>query len=162
MVPMAVIALLVARPGSSTLTAQPGTRDLRRMDVCALVPGPGLAGALGGTLSKATPFNDPEGSFARCTYIVTPNGAPAGVTKGYGLWVYPHGDFEALRQYTSAPVTSVAGIGDAAESFVDPDDGRYKLRVLLRNDVAIEATGDAAAPARKVAEFAVAALRSSR
>lgn len=159
-IPPLVVALVLLTPAAPS--GQGTVRDLKTIDVCRLIPGTVVAGALEGTLSKATPFNDPQGGFARCAYIVGPKEGAAGETTGYVVWLYPPSQFEELRQYTEAPLTTVPGLGDAAERFVDPDDGRVKLRVLLRADVALEVTAETAATAQTVAEVAVAALRPPR
>lgn len=154
-----VVALAFMPP--AVPPAQAPARDLKTIDVCRVVPGTAVATALEGTLSKATPFNDPRGSFARCTYLVAPKPG-AGAPKGYTVWVYPPSDFDELRRYTEAPLTRVPGLGDAAESFVDPGDGRFKLRVLLRQDATLEITADTAAAARTLADLAARALRPGR
>jgi len=49
-------------------------------------------------------------------------------------------------------------LGDGAYGFLDSGDGRYKLRVLRRGDVTLEATASTAARARALAEAAFKAL----
>jgi hypothetical protein len=56
----------------------------------------------------------------------------------------------------------VTGIGDGAYAFKDPGDGRFKIRVLRRGDVTIEASADTAETARKVAAVAVAQLAKGK
>ena len=53
---------------------------------------------------------------------------------------------------------AVTDLGDGAYGFLDSGDGRYKLRVLRRGDVTLEATASTAAGARALAEAAFKAL----
>lgn len=127
------------------------TRDWTTLDVCQLVPGEAVAKAVGATLKEARPFSDK--TFSRCTYLVTITATNK--PGGYVLWMQPEANFEDLKQYTEAPLTPVAGLGDGAYIFQDKGDGRFKLRVLKRGDLMFEATGESAESARKVADVAV-------
>ena len=142
---------------AGTARAQTG-RDLKTIDVCRIVPGEAVAAAVGGKLAEARPFTPKPPTFARCTYMVDVPGAAQAARKGFALWFYPPADFEELRKYTEGKVTDIPGLGDGAYGFQDPGDGRFKIRVLKRGDVAIEASADTADAARKVAGVAVARL----
>jgi hypothetical protein len=132
--------------------AQP--RDYTKLNVCQLVPGETIARAAGAKLVEARPFFDK--SFSRCTYIVVPSGSDK--QTGYVVWIQPAADFQDLKQYIEEPITPIAGLGDEAYTFRDKGDGRYKINVLKRGDLMIQATGGTAESARKVADAAVAVL----
>ena len=129
-------------------------RDYATLNVCDVVPGDAIAHALGGTFAEARPFGDK--SFSRCTYFIVPSGGSQRM--GYVVYLQPAGDFEGLKKYIEDPITPIAGLGDGAYLFHDTGDGRFKIHVLKRGDVMIEASGDSEASARKVAGAVVAVL----
>ena len=137
-------------------------RDLGAVDVCRVIPGEAVAAAVGGKLAEARPFTPKPPTFTRCTYLVDVPGPEKPVRKGYALWLYPPGDFVELRGFTEGKITDIPGLGDGAYWFQDPGDGRFKIRVLKRGDVTIEATADTADAARKVAGVAVASLAKAK
>jgi len=59
-------------------------------------------------------------------------------------------------------MTDVSGLGDGACIFQDSGDGRFKIRVLRKGDVTIEATADTADAARKVAGVTAASLAKAK
>jgi hypothetical protein len=146
---------------AGTSWAQAG-RDLKIVDVCRVIPGEAVAAAVGGKLAEVRPFTPKAPTFTRCTYLVDVPGGAQATRKGYALWFHPPADFEELRKYTEGKVTDIPGLGDGAYGFQDPGDGRFKIRVLKRGDVTIEATADTADAARKVAGVAIAALAKAK
>lgn len=146
---------------AGTAGAQAG-RDLKTIDVCRVVPGETVAAAVGGKLAEVRPFNPNDGSMARCTYLVDLPGPEKPVRKGYAIWLFPPGDFVELRGFTESKMTDVSGLGDGAYIFQDSGDGRFKIRFLRKGDVTIEATGDTADAARKVAGVAAASLAKAK
>jgi hypothetical protein len=157
---MATILLLSYLSGD-TAKAQV-RRDLKALDVCQAVPGEAVAKAVGGQFAEARPFAAKDSTLARCTYQVTLPGAGSGARKAYVVWVYPAADFESLRKFTAGRISEVPGLGDGAHAFQDSGDGRFKIRVLKRGDVTIEATADTADAARKVAETALACFSKAK
>ncbi len=77
---------------------------------------------------------------------------------GYVVYLQPAEDFEGLKKYIEDPITPIAGLGDGAYMFHDTGDGRFKIHVLKRGDVMVEANAESAASARKVADAVVAVL----
>ena len=73
------------------------------------------------------------------------------------LWAQAASDFEELRKVTSASVTDIAGLGDAAYIFRD-EDGRFKVDVVKKNDLMFQATADTDNGARRLAEAVAAHL----
>jgi len=49
---------------------------------------------------------------------------------GYVVYLQPVDDFEALKAYIEAPISLIAGLGDAASGFQDRGDGRDNIYVL--------------------------------
>ena len=152
---LAAAALTAAshQPHGDRATPQ-ARRDYAALNVCEIVPGEAIARALGGTFAEARPFGDK--SFSRCTYFVVPSGG--GQRKGYVVYIQPAEDFESLKRYIEDPITPIDGLGDGAYMFHDTGDGRFKIHVLKRGDVTIEASGDSEASARQVAGAVVAVL----
>ena len=155
-------SVVLAAPGwDGEREAGQARRDLKVLDVCRLVPGDAVAKAVGGALAEARPFFDKDGTLARCTYVVTLPGS-GDTRQAYVIWIYPPADFEELKAFTEGKMTAVPGLGDGAYSFQDPGDGRFKVRVLKRGEVTIEATAVTADGARNVAEAAVAAVSKAK
>lgn len=128
------------------------TRDYTKFNVCELMPGDAIARAVGGTLTQSRPTFDKN--WSRCTYLV--NDA-SGKPKGYVVWVQPAEDFEELKKYNDKPIIPVSGLGDAAYIFQD-EDRRFKINVLKRGDLMLQATGDTPESARMVAATVLAII----
>lgn len=141
------------QPSGHLLTPQ-AHRDYATLNVCQVVPGEAIAGALGGTFAEARPFADK--SFSRCTYFIVPSGGSQRM--GYVVYLQPAEDFEGLKKYIDDPIIPIAGLGDGAYMFHDTGDGRFKIHVLKRGDVMVEANADSEASARKIAGAVVAVL----
>ncbi len=127
-------------------------------DVCAVVPGPEVARALGGTLDDATLVR-PGGANARCRYTVTMSREGKPVRAVLILWLHGPADFDELRRYQEDTVKPVDGLGDVAFITFHPDSGRQDLFVLLRGVATAEVTGPDAETVRAVAAAAVRLLR---
>jgi hypothetical protein len=126
------------------------TRDYTKFNVCEFIPGDAIARSVGATLTRSRPTFDKN--WSRCAYYVTDaNGKPT----GYVVWIQPAEDFEDLKKIIEKPITPVRGLGDAAFVFQD-DDRRFKLNVLKRGDLMLQATADTPELARKVAETVLA------
>ena len=139
---------------AATASGQP-RHDFATLDVCEMVPAAVVARAVNGRVQTTRRFNDKE--FGRCTYVAVLPGSEE--PHGCVLWVQAASDFEELRKVTSASVTDIAGLGDAAYIFRD-EDGRFKVDVVKKNDLMFQATADTADGARKVAEAVAAHLWS--
>ena len=150
---VAMVLTLAVQASGRPAASQPA-RDWAKLDACRLVPGEGIARALGGKLTGTRPFADK--SVSRCTYFVVPAGREKPL--GYTVWLQAAADFEELKKYIDDPISPVNGLGDAAYLFHDKGDGRFKIHVLKRGDLMFEATGESAESARKVAEAVVAQL----
>lgn len=124
--------------------AQP-VRDPASVDVCERVPGADVAKLFGKELKQAKPFTS-KNEFSRCTYLV------AGT--GYSLWLYPPGDYDELLRYTEGIVENPTGLGDAAVLFKD-EDGLFKLRLVVREKLSLEAVASDAESAKKLAKLAL-------
>jgi hypothetical protein len=142
---LVVIAVLL------TAGAQP-IADPAAVDVCQKVPGAEVAKLFGKSLKEAKPFVS-KGEFSRCTYLVTNPGSPETVP-GYSLWLYPPEEYDALLEYTENIVENPAGFGDAAVLFVG-DDGLSKLRLVVRQKLALEAVATNADSAKRLAKLAL-------
>jgi hypothetical protein len=119
--------------------------DPGSVDVCARVPGAEVAKLFGKELKQAKPFLS-KGEFSRCTYLVTGS--------GYSLWLYPPGDYDELLRYTEGIVENPSGFGDAAVLFKD-EDGLFKLRLVVREKLGLEAVAGDAESAKKLAKLAL-------
>ncbi len=146
----------------SILPAAAQGRSLKGLDVCKLVPGENIAKAVAGQLAEARSVVAPDGTAPRCIYQVMSAGGQKPVRAAYVIYLYPPSDFQELRRYTEGKIVDVTGLGDGAYAFHDPGDGRFKIRVLKRDDVTIEASADSAEGARKVANAALASLKKSK
>lgn len=151
---MVCVLLAVASQAPGRSAGPPQRRDYETFNVCQAMPGETIARALGGKLAEARPFGDK--AFSRCTYFVVL--AATGQRLGYVVWMQPPEDFEELKKSIEEPRTTLTGLGDAAYMFQDKGDGRFKINVLKRGDLMIQATGETAESARKVADAVVAHL----
>lgn len=154
--PCALLLAAGAALAPAARAAGTGALDPAKTDLCAAVPGAAVAERFGGQLKTARPFTDPDGGFARCTYLVTPKAAPA-ETVGYSLWLYAAADYDELLAATEAKVETVKDLGDAAVLFHD-EDGRWKLRFVVRGRYALEATAPDAESAKSLARLALGIL----
>ena len=146
---------LLALLPAAVIAAGPAI-DPAKTDVCVQVPGDTVAAAVGGALKSARPFDDPDGAFARCTYLVA-TGKDGAETAGYVLWLYRDSDYDDLIAAVEGPTEKVEGIGDAAILFRE-EDGRAKLLFVRRGRYAAEATAADADGARKLARVALGKL----
>ncbi len=146
---------LLALLPAAVIAAGPAI-DPAKTDVCVRVPGDAVAAAVGGALKSARPFADPDGGFARCTYLVS-SGAGASETAGYVLWLYRDSDYDDLVAAVAGPKEKVEGTGDDAVLFRE-EDGRAKLLFVRRGRYAAEATAADADGARQLARVALEKL----
>jgi hypothetical protein len=119
--------------------------DFGSVDVCARVPGAEVAKLFGKELKQTRPFTS-KGEFSRCTYLLAGTGC--------SLWLYPPGDYDELLRYTEGIVENPTGFGDAAVLFKD-EDGFFKLRLVVREKLALEAVAADAESAKKLAKLAL-------
>ncbi len=132
--------------------------DLARLDVCTGLPGAEVARAAGGRLLEAKPFQAPDGSLARCSYRVAPQGASD--EKGI-VWVVellPAGQYETIRAFIEQSVRELAGIGDGAFAYKENESGRSRLYVRRRKKATLSLTGPDEAVLRRVALLALSRL----
>jgi hypothetical protein len=125
--------------------------DPASVDVCRRVPGAEVAKLFGKSLKEARPFAS-KGELSRCTYLVTNPGSSE--TVGYVLWLYPPEEYDELLEYTEGTVENPSGFGDAAVLFKD-EDGRSKLRLVVRGRFCLEATAADPESAKKLARLAL-------
>jgi hypothetical protein len=149
-----VLGLLALLPAAA-VAAGPAL-DPAKTDVCARVPGAAVAAAVGGTLKSARPFADPDGGFARCTYLVA-TGKNGAESAAFVLWLYRDSDYDAMVSAVEGPTEKVEGVGDAAILFRE-EDGRAKLLFVRRGRYSAEATAADADGARKLAKVALEKL----
>jgi hypothetical protein len=133
-------------------------RDYTKYNVCEAVPGDAIARAFNAKLSGTRPTFDKN--WSRCAYFLT--SAEGNQPRGYVVWISPVADFEEMKQYIEEKITRVAGLGDGAYIYRDKGDGRFKMYVLLRGVQTIQATGETAESARKVAETVLAVFKDRR
>jgi hypothetical protein len=151
---LVVTALFAAsNPAGRSAAAQP-RRDYAKLNVCEAVPGEIIAHAVGGKLTTVRGTTDK--SFSRCRYTVAMPGTDK--PSGYLVWISPPEDFEDLKKSIEEPRTTVTGLGDGAYIYRDKGDGRFKIYVLKRGDLTLEATADSPESARKVADAVAAHL----
>jgi hypothetical protein len=128
--------------------------DSDSTDVCERVPGAEVARLFSKELKEARPFLA-KGEFSRCTYLVTNPGSSETVA-GYSLWLYSSpDDYDELLPYTEGIVERPEGLGDEAVLFVDPGDGRAKLRLVVRKRFSVEATAGDPESVKKLAKLAL-------
>jgi hypothetical protein len=129
--------------------------DPSATNVCARVPGADVAKALGKTLRSEKPIVFRDSKLSRCVYLLASPDKPEGPTEGLVLWLYAPGEYAELKRASEAKLEPVAGLGDEAVSFVDPGDGRRKLRLVRHGRFALEATASDAQSARALATLAL-------
>jgi hypothetical protein len=149
-----MIAAVAAVGGPVMFARQP--RDYTKFNVCELIPGEAIARAVGARLTQSRPTFDEN--WSRCTYLVTD---ASGKPNGYVVWIQPAEDFEELKKYNDKPLSPVSGLGDAAYMFQD-DDRRFKLNVLKRGDLMLQATADTPESARKIADTVLAIVTKKK
>lgn len=125
------------------------------VNVCERMPGTEVAKAFGKTLRSQRSVAPKGEAASRCVYILAEAGKPDAPTVGLVLWHYPPADYDELKRVTDAKTEAVPGLGDAAMRFLDPGDGRHKLRVLRRGKFTLEATAPDADSALKMARLAL-------
>ena len=139
-------ALLIAAMGQ--ILQDPAT-----VDVCKQVPGVDVAKLFGKVLEEARPVTS-EGEFSRCVYILGNRGT-GDAASAFTLWLYTPANYRDLLEYTEGIVDSPKGLGDEAVLFVDPGDGRSKLRVLVKDRFSFEVTAADADSAKELAKLAL-------
>ncbi len=96
-----------------------------------------------------------DSKLSRCVYILASSDKPEAPTDGLVLWLYAPGEYDELKRATEGKLEPVTGLADEAVSFVDPGDGRHKLRLLRRGRFALEATAADAESAKALAKLAL-------
>jgi hypothetical protein len=142
----------------ATAAGGAGPLDLATLDVCALVPGTDVAGAVGAALQETKRFNSPDGDIARCVYIVAPPDDGGPKARAFAVELEPPSSFAEVRPYVDEPTRDVAGLGDGAWISQDPDTGRFRLWVLRRGVATLYLTADDETELRKVAELVLSKL----
>ena len=128
-------------------------RDLRKLDVCGAIPGAEVARLVGGGLADSKPFNATDGTVARCVYGVVPAGADVKQRAAWVVEMFPPATFDELRPHVEQPVKDVAGLGDGAFEYKDPDSGRWRLYAHRRGDVTLSVTGTDEPTVRRIVSF---------
>jgi hypothetical protein len=145
------LALVGATLAVAAAAAEPV--DLRKADVCATVSATEVAHIAGGSPSDTRRFNAPDGKLARCLYLVSPPGGKERI--GWVVELLPAADFDAMRPYIEQPVRELAGVGDGAYVYKDPDSGRFRLYAHRRGGPSVSVTGPDDAVVRRIAVFAL-------
>jgi hypothetical protein len=141
---------------ASTVDASPPlVTDPSSINVCERVPGVEVAKALGKPLKSERPIVFKDSKLSRCVYLLYSGGKPEGATEGLVLWLSTAKDYAELNKVTEGKLEPVSGVGDEAVRFLDPGDGRHKLRALRKGRYAVEATAGDAASALTLAKLAV-------
>jgi len=149
------LAALAAGVGFTWPASLPAL-DLAHLDVCSRVPGAEVAGLADGSLKQARLFNDPDGDLARCTYFVAITASGAEAQTAFSIEVSAEEDFVEIRPYVEAPIHEVAGLGDGAWAYRDPDSmNRLRLYVLSKGVATLDVTGEDEQQVRKVAALAI-------
>lgn len=156
--PHAIVAALAGLLLAASATAEtPGSvvSDPSSINVCERVPGAEVAKALGKALRSQRPIMVKESKLSRCVYIVGLPAKPEAPTEGLVLWLYAPREYAELNRVTEGKLEPVPGLGDEAVRFLDPGDGRHKLRLLRRGRFSLEATAGDAASALALARLAL-------
>jgi len=132
--------------------------DLLTLNVCTLVPGTEVAGAVGAVLQETKQYNSPDGDIARCVYIVALPGDAGSKPRAFAVELEPPSSFAEVRPYVDEPTSDVAGLGDGAWTSRDPDTGRFRLWVLRRGVATLYLTGDDENELGEVAELVLSKL----
>jgi hypothetical protein len=150
-----VAVLMVASTG---VAADSAVLDLVHLDVCALVPGAEVSDTVGAPLAETRRYNSPDGDIARCVYITAPGAAGAPAGRAFAVELEDPASFSEVRPYVEEPTREVAGLGDGAWIYRDPETGRIRLYVLRREVATIYLTGDDEGQLRSVAELVLSHL----
>jgi hypothetical protein len=159
--PLAAVAVLsglgalLAAPGSPEPLGGPVVTDPSSVNVCGRVPGTEVANVLGKALRSERPVVFRDSKLSRCVYIVGPPGKADGPTEGLVLWLYAPDEYAELNRVTEQKMEPVSGLGDEAVRFLDPGDGRQKVRLLRRGRFSLEATAGDAPSALALARLAL-------
>jgi hypothetical protein len=136
-------------PGALVVT------DPSSVNVCERVPGAEVAKALGKALRSERSVIVKDSKLSRCVYILGPAGKPDGATEGLVLWLYAPNEYAELNQVTEGKLEPVPGLGDEAVRFLDPGDGRHKVRLLRRGRFSLEASAADAPSSLALARLAL-------
>jgi hypothetical protein len=140
---------------SAVDAAPPVVTDPSSINVCERVPGAELAKVIGRPLKSERSIVFKDSKLSRCVYLLYSGGKPEGATEGLVLWLYTAQEYAELNKVTESKLEPVSGVGDEAVRFLDPGDGRHKLRALRKGRYAVEATAGDAASAQTLAKAAV-------
>ena len=135
-----------------------GALDLMTLDVCTLVPSAEVAGAVGATLQETKRYNSPDGDIARCVYIMGPSADDGAQPRAIAVELESPSSFTSVRPYVEEPIRDVAGLGDGAWIYRDPETGRLRLWVLRRGVATLYLTGDDENELGPVAELVLSKL----
>jgi hypothetical protein len=144
------------RPGAKEAGQLPPL-DLATVDVCARIPGPMVAEAVGGQRAEILSFRGSGQQHARCRYSVT-GGPSAAKAQVFVVWLLPAAEFDALRLQQENPATPVANLGDGAYVSTIAGTQRSDLYVLKRGVATLEITGDDRRAVTKIAKLALTRL----
>ena len=139
---------------SATGAAPAVVTDPSSINVCERVPGSEVARALGKPLKSERPIIFKDSKLSRCVYLLLAQAKPE-ASEGVVLWLYTAKEYAELNKVTEGQLEPVPGLGDEAVRFLDPGDGRHKLRALRKGRYSIESTAGDAASALALAKLAV-------
>ena len=125
---------------------------------CNKVSAAVVASALGGRVTNTISSGWVDRGEARCRYYVRVPGADT-TSRIYILYIQPAEDYEGLKENASAPPTDVAGVGDAAYFYVDPETKRVWMYAVARGRLTVTVTGPDLPSARKLAALALTRYR---
>ncbi len=149
------LGVLLAAPSAPDLLGSPVVTDPSSVNVCERVPGTEVAKVLGKALRSERSVVSRDPKLSRCVYIVGPPGKADGPTEGLVLWLYAPNEYAELNRVTEQKVEPAPGLGDEAVRFLDPGDGRHKVRLLRRGRFSLEATAGDAPSALTLARLAL-------
>ena len=145
----AIVTLLLAAV-AGTAASQVAAADSELP--CNKVPGPLVASTLGGRLLDTRNPGWLDKGESRCNYrLVFP---PDTTSQTFVLWTYPDSEYDGLREVATG-FKDVAGVGDAAHTYVDPDTKRHWLTAVKRGRITISATGPAFSRVKQLALLAL-------
>lgn len=129
---------------------------------CTKVPGIVVAATLGGRVTNTIDSGWLDPGEARCRYYLRSAGSDT-TSRIYVLYIQPASDYAGLKENAPAATRDVAGVGDAAYMFIDPDTKRFWLTAVRRGGGGLSVTVSGPPPdfesVRKLAALALSRYR---
>jgi len=162
-------ATVPAGPAPPAITFDQG-RDLETLDVCVLMPDEVVAQILGVEITQPGRRQDYGKGAQGCEYSLgrAERGAGAGPFEYVFIYVNTPASFGTLQEALATDQrlgqkvsgTAVSGLGDQAFAIDNQTEHSTSLRVLVKNDVALDIKANNLDHARKLAETALQKLEA--